>query len=289
MKILVTGSSGQLGQCIQKIQRNYGALDFYFTNSEELNITKKEQIQNLFSNKHFDFVINCAAYTNVEQAEKEPKKAFWINAEGVKNLSEVCHKENSILIHISTDYVFDGEKDTPYTEEDIPNPINEYGKSKLAGEQYIQQILEKYFIIRTSWLYSEYGHNFFKTILKKSETEKELMITTSEIGTPTNANDLARFIVDLIVNNCEEYGIYHFSNLGEATWYDFAEEILRLSGKLENIILKKTDNYLTFAQRPKYSVLSRQKANKIFNSNIPDWKESIKKLIRFEKSNVKIK
>ncbi|WP_271783950.1 dTDP-4-dehydrorhamnose reductase [Aquimarina algiphila] len=275
INVLVTGSGGQLGQCIDKIKNEYPKLTLFFANSTILDITKKDRVSDFFENKSFDFVINCAAYTNVEQAEKEPDKAFLVNAEGVKNLAFICEEKRSTLIHISTDYIFDGEKKMPYTEEDIPNPINEYGKSKLAGEQSIQQIAEKYFIIRTSWLYSEFGHNFFKTILKKSETEKQLTIVTSEMGTPTNANDLAKFVLDLIINNNQKYGIYHFSNLSEATWYDFAKEILRVSGKLDTIILKKTDNYPTFARRPKYSILSKQKLNSAFDLDILDWKNSL--------------
>ncbi|WP_106793781.1 dTDP-4-dehydrorhamnose reductase [Aquimarina sp. Aq78] len=276
--ILITGSSGQLGQCIEKIKKNYPGLQLYFANSEVLDITKKEEIQHFFKGKSFKFVVNCAAYTNVEQAEKEPEKAFLVNATGVLNLAQICKGYDTTFIHISTDYVFDGSKETPYIEEDTPNPINEYGKSKLAGEQYIQEILEKYFIIRTSWLYSEFGHNFFKTILKKSETEKELTITTSEIGTPTNANDLAKFILDLAINNNQKYGLYHFSNLGEATWYNFAEEILRVLGKLDDIMLKRIDNYHTFAQRPKYSVLSKEKCINSFHFKILNWKNSLRNL-----------
>ncbi|WP_035091177.1 dTDP-4-dehydrorhamnose reductase [Aquimarina macrocephali] len=279
-RILVTGSKGQLGQCIEKIKNSYFGLDLCFVSSKELDITKKEEVLRFFKDKSFNFVINCAAYTNVEQAEKEPKKAFLVNSDGVQNLAQTCKEQDATLIHISTDYVFDGAKETPYTEEDITNPINEYGKSKLAGEQQIQQILEKYFIIRTSWLYSEFGHNFFKTILKKSKTEKELTIITSETGTPTNANDLANFILDLIANHNQEYGLFHYSNLGDATWYDFAKEILRLSGKLENVILKKTDNYPTFAQRPIYSVLNKEKCITSFNLNIINWKESLKRVLK---------
>ncbi|EZH72274.1 dTDP-4-dehydrorhamnose reductase [Aquimarina atlantica] len=276
--ILITGSSGQLGQCIEKIKKNYPGLQLHFASSEILDITKNEEVQHFFKNKSFNFVVNCAAYTNVEQAEKEPEKAFLVNATGVLNLAQVCKEYNITLIHISTDYVFDGTKKTPYVEEDDPNPINEYGKSKLAGEQYIKEILEKYFIIRTSWLYSEFGHNFFKTIMKKSKTEQELTIVTSETGTPTNANDLAKFILDMIVINYRKYGIYHFSNLGKATWYDFANEILRVSDKLDYIMLKKTDNYPTFAQRPKYSVLSKEKCIDSFHFKILNWKNSLKNL-----------
>ncbi len=276
--VLVTGSAGQLGRCLKKIEKEYSQLNMYFANSETLDVTNKETVQSFFEDKRFDYVINCAAYTNVEQAEKQPQKAFLVNAEGVKNLAEVCNEHNSTLIHISTDYVFDGKKGSPYTEEDIPNPINEYGKSKLAGEKYVQEILGNYFIIRTSWLYSEFGNNFFKTILKKSKTEKEFTITTSETGTPTNANDLASFILDIIQAKSINYGVFHFSNSGSATWFDFTREILVLSGKLESIILKKTDNYPTFAVRPKCSVLSKEKTSKTFKHNLLDWKNSLKNL-----------
>ncbi|WP_438426151.1 dTDP-4-dehydrorhamnose reductase [Aquimarina macrocephali] len=278
--ILITGSSGQLGQCIEKIKKSYPGLQLYFANSEVLDITKKEEIQHFLKDKSFNFVVNCAAYTNVEQAEKEPEKAFLVNATGVLNLAQVCKEYDTTLIHISTDYVFDGSKETPYIEEDTPNPINEYGKSKLAGEQYIQEILEKYFIIRTSWLYSEFGHNFFKTIVKKSETEKDLTIITSEIGTPTNANDLAKFILDLILIDGSKYGTYHYSNLGEATWYNFTEEILRFSRKLDTIKLKKIDNYPTFARRPKYSVLNKEKCLTSFGLEIENWKISLEKIMK---------
>jgi len=278
INILITGASGQLGQCIKKIEKEYPQLDMCFTNSGTLDITKKENVQSFFAGKIFDFVINCAAYTNVEQSEKQPEKAFLVNAEGVKNLAEICKKYEATLIHISTDYVFDGKTTTPYNEEDTPNPINEYGKSKLAGEKYVQELLERYFIIRTSWLYSEFGHNFFKTILKKLGTEKELTITATETGTPTNANDLARFILNIIETKIFKHGVFHFSNLGEATWFDFAKEILRISDKLEAIKLEKTDNYPIFARRPKYSVLSKEKVIKAFKLDVLDWKNSLRNL-----------
>ncbi|WP_299434154.1 dTDP-4-dehydrorhamnose reductase [uncultured Aquimarina sp.] len=278
INILVTGGDGQLGKSIKLLKSNYPDLDLCFTNSKELNITNKENIVLFFRNNSFDYVINCAAYTNVEQAEKEPNKAFLVNAEGVKNLAEICKETNKTLIHISTDYVFDGKKQTPYSEEDTPNPINEYGKSKLQGEKYIEEILKTYFIIRTSWLYSEYGHNFYKTILSLSKKENTLKITTSEKGTPTNANDLAKFILYLISIQNKDYGVYHFSNQGEATWYDFAKEIINNIGKDDTIRLEKTDNYHTFAERPKYSVLNKIKCNNTFNLYILNWKESLKNL-----------
>ena len=277
--LLITGATSQLGQCLLALKDQYPDFYFDFATSSELDITDKKQVNRRFDKYSYQVVINCAAYTNVELAEKESKKAFLVNAIGAKNMAEACKEFNVVLIHISTDYVFDGKKGSPYTEEDLPNPINEYGKSKLAGENYIQEILHEHFIIRTSWLYSEYGHNFFKTVLKKSETEKRLTITTSEIGTPTNANDLASFILTLISSNSSDYGLYHFSNLGEATWYDFAEEILELSNKLSSIKLEKTDNYPTFAARPKYSVLDKSKTENIFDTTSINWRYSLKKIM----------
>lgn len=278
-KVLVTGANGQLGRCLQVLSNISGDISFLFTDSNQLDIRDKEKLRNYFlENDKIDYVINCAAYTNVENAEKESKDSFLVNAEAVKNVAEVCQKYDTILLHISTDYVFDGNKNTPYTEEDIPNPINEYGKSKLLGEQYIQGVLEKYFIVRTSWLYSQFGKNFYKTILNKSNTEKKLTITTTEIGTPTNANDLANFLFHIIETGNKKYGVYHFSNLGSATWYDFAKEILKVSRKLNNLKLEKTDNYPTFAKRPKYSVLDKKKSIQSFDLEILNWKISLKSL-----------
>ena len=278
--IVVTGSNGQLGRCTQLIAQGLKELNIDFFSSSELDITSEQQIGSLFTQTSIDYVINCAAYTNVEQAEREPEKAYQVNTEGVRLLAKACKENDTVLIHISTDYVFDGIKETPYTEDDIPNPINEYGKSKLAGEVYIQQILNRYFIIRTSWLYSQFGKNFFKTILEKSKTQDKLTIVDSEIGTPTNANDLAKFIFNLICLNSKDYGIYHYSNEGQATWYDFAYEILRAYGKIDSSTLEKTDYYPTFAKRPGYSVLCKKKLIKNTNCTPPNWKDSLQELIK---------
>ncbi|WP_299186451.1 dTDP-4-dehydrorhamnose reductase [uncultured Aquimarina sp.] len=283
IRVLVTGGDGQLGECIRVLEKDYPTLNLSFTSSKHLDITNKKNIAEFFKNNSLDYVINCAAYTNVEQAEKEPDKAYLVNAEGVKNLAEICKKYDATLIHISTDYVFDGHKNTPYIEEDVPNPINEYGKSKLAGEQYIEEVLEEYFIIRTSWLYSQYGKNFYKAIREKCKTEKKLAITTSELGTPTNANDLGYFLLQIIERKSKKFGVYHFSNSGSATWYDFAREIVKGLGKLETIKLEKTDNYPTFAKRPGYSVLSKTKLEKTFFFETKNWDQSLKTI--FEKTD----
>jgi dTDP-4-dehydrorhamnose reductase len=254
-RILVTGASGQLGLSIQKINKKYTDLDFEFMNSKELDITNLKMVQKIFGSNHFDYCINCAAYTNVELAEKQPKKAFAVNGEGVKNIALACKASNSVLIHISTDYVFDGDNGTPYTIQDKPNPINEYGKSKLLGEQYIQKILEKYYIVRTSWLYSEFGKNFYKTILKKAQTESVINVTDREIGCPTNANNLAKYILEVMVLGNKDYGIYHFTDGIAMTWFEFTKKIIKENNLESAVKIAKDNNYGSFAKRPKYSVL----------------------------------
>ncbi|TJY34772.1 dTDP-4-dehydrorhamnose reductase [Pontimicrobium aquaticum] len=257
IKVLVTGANGQLGKTLEKLYKNNkDNIKFTFVTKKELDITDTQQVQNYFSNNKFNYCLNCAAYTNVEQAEKAPEIAYEVNAEAVKSLAETCNKTNTILIHISTDYVFDGEKESPYTENDLPNPINEYGKSKLLGEQYIQEILKQYFIIRTSWLYSkEFGHNFYRTILDKIKTEKELYITDAQIGCPTNTVNLSKYIYKLIYEQSSDFGIKHFCDRKAMTWFDFAKQILKENGLENKIRLVKAKKYLTFAKRPKNSML----------------------------------
>ncbi|MEP1488986.1 MAG: dTDP-4-dehydrorhamnose reductase [Algibacter sp.] len=258
IKVLVTGASGQLGKTIQELfLKNTLCIDFVFFNKEGLDITDQEQVNTVLKGRKFDYCINCAAYTNVEQAEKTPKFAYNINAEAVKNLAKTCKKNKIILIHISTDYIFDGEKKDAYSVNDIPNPINEYGKSKLLGEKYIQNILRDYYIVRTSWLYSKkYGNNFYKTILKKSKTEKELYITDEQVGCPTNAVNLSNFIIKLIHSNNKNFGIFHFCDKMAMTWYDFTKQILKENNLSHKVKLAKVKNYHTFARRPKNSILT---------------------------------
>lgn len=277
--VLITGANGQLGKCFQKLASNYAGFNFLFTTSSELDIASAESINENFNNK-IDYCINCAAYTNVEKAESEAEKAFSINAEAVKNLAETCKECNVVLIHFSTDYVFDGKKNEPYSEGDQTNPINVYGASKLKGEEYIQKILDEYFIFRTSWLYSEFGHNFYKTILKKSkEKGAELKITTEQTGTPTNANDLAEAVLKTIAGGNKNYGLYHYANMGETTWHGFARTILEKAGKLNSVNLQASNEYKTIAPRPEYSVLSKLKSTVELKLNIPFWEESLKRLM----------
>jgi dTDP-4-dehydrorhamnose reductase len=253
--VLVAGANGQLGQCIQKIAPKYSNFKFSFKNSKELDITNAAMVNAIFESNEFDFCINCAAYTNVEQAEKNPAIAYGVNAEGTKNLAEACKEYQVTLIHISTDYVFDGEKQEAYTVKDVPNPINEYGKSKLLGEKFIQNILEKFYIIRTSWLYSEFGENFYKTILRRAKDGEPLQITDEQTGCPTNANNLAVYILDSLEHKLTNYGIYHFTDRRVMTWYEFAEKILNENNLGKGVKLVKDKNYCTFAKRPKNSTL----------------------------------
>jgi dTDP-4-dehydrorhamnose reductase len=278
-KILVTGAEGQLGQCIKDAALRFPNFNFLFASRRELDIENSKETTKFFRNHSFDYCVNTAAYTNVEKAESEKDKAFSINAEAVKNLSEACKKNKITLLHVSTDYVFDGETDEQYVETDKTNPINVYGASKLKGEQLIEEICDKHFIFRTSWLYSQYGHNFLNTILRHSKAGNPLTITTEQIGTPTNANDLARALLEVIASKSEAYGVYHYSNNGEATWFDFAESILEYSDQLATTNLAKTDHYRTFAARPKHSVLNNNKYLSVFGGPIEDWKHSLHRLI----------
>lgn len=278
--VLVTGASGQLGKCIQKFAEAEKNINWIFVGSSELNIASTSDLIKFFSEKQIDFCVNCAAYTNVEKAESEKENAFEINAEAVKNLAEICKEHNTVLFHISTDYVFDGTSETPYSESDPTNPINVYGASKLKGEEHIQEILEKHFIFRTSWLYSEFGHNFYKTILKKASEKATLNITTAQTGTPTNANHLAQLIVKLIKEGDDNYGLYHFSNSGETTWYGFAREILKLTGNLEEVPLNKDNSYKTIAARPAYSVLSKEKLIETFGITPASWELALEELYK---------
>ena len=253
--ILVTGSKGQLGRCIQKIAADYPQFQFHFHDAASLDITERASIARVFGSNQFDYCINCAAYTNVEQAEKTPKTAFSVNADGVRNLAEFCLKYQTVLIHISTDYVFDGEKKTPYFPSDETNPINEYGKSKLKGEEYIKELLQRYYIIRSSWLYSEFGTNFYNTILKKVKAGEDLQITDRQTGCPTNANNLAVYVLNLIGKGTPDFGIHHFTDGVPMTWYDFASRIIKENKLERKVKLVKAKNYRTFATRPINSIL----------------------------------
>lgn len=277
-QVLVTGANGQLGNSIKRISLNFKELKFVFTDVADLDITNSEEVNIFFESNALDYCINCAAYTAVDKAEEEVEKAYLINATAVKNLAEACQKTGVVLIHISTDFVFDGTKSTPYTEEDTPNPLSVYGKSKLKGEEYVQEICDRHFIVRTSWLYSEYGNNFVKTMLRLAETGKQISVVNDQIGSPTYAGDLAEFSLKVISSESTAYGLYHYSNSGAISWYDFAVEIFRQFGKEIDVQPIKTKDYPTAAKRPKVSVLKTEKANTDAAIQTKSWDVRLKEL-----------
>ena len=277
IKILVTGGNGQLAQCLKDVVINENEFNVDFQDLPALDITNKQQLESYFSKNELDYCINCAAYTAVDLAEEQSDLAYAVNAEGPKNLAEVCKKYQVKLLHISTDFVFDGKKQTPYIETDMPNPLGVYGVSKWQGERYIQEVMEDYFIIRTSWLYSEYGNNFMKTMLRLSETRDEISVVSDQIGSPTYAGDLAEVLIKIILSSPPNYGVYHYSNSGTISWYDFAVEIFKQFGKKIEVKPIKTKDYPTAAKRPKYSVLDTTKIENNFNCTIKDWQGSLDK------------
>lgn len=276
MIVLVTGGNGQLAQCINDVRISYPNIDFVFTDVEDLDITNQEQLNLFFESNTFDWCINCAAYTAVDQAEIHSELANKINTIGAKNLAIACKKNNLKLIHVSTDFIFDGNSKKPYTEEDKPNPISVYGASKLKAEQEIQSILNEHFIIRTSWLYSEFGHNFLKTMMRLAKDKSEINVVNDQIGTPTYAKDLALVILEIINLNSKNYGTYHYSNSGTTTWYDFARSIFEFKGVNIRVNPIKTKDYPILAKRPAYSVLDTSKIKQTLNIQILNWKDSLK-------------
>ncbi|HPF97192.1 MAG TPA: dTDP-4-dehydrorhamnose reductase [Mangrovimonas sp.] len=281
--VLVTGSNGQLGLTIKELyELNDEGLNFTFVSKEELDISNNQETTKIFTQNQFDYCINCAAYTNVEQAEVDVDEAFKVNAEGVQVLAHVCQLANVVLIHISTDYVFDGEAQQPYLESDVTKPINQYGKSKLKGEHYIQEIMERYFILRTSWLYSLHGKNFLKTIISKIEKKENLKVVNSQMGTPTSTVFLAQIIFQIIKTDFNCYGIYHATPNGKTTWYGFAKEIAKHFKDYDSHKIQPVEEFTSLAPRPKYSVMSNSKAKKerfVFE----DWEYYLKEtILRFE-------
>jgi len=289
-RILVIGKNGQLGRSIQKhVINNYKKENFIFVGRHELDLCNQSMISNYFQNNLFDVIINCAAYTHVDKAEKEYKLADQINNRAVSQLAEITKNQKAKLIHISTDYVFDGLSDKPYREIDKTNPISVYGKTKLAGEKAIQKILpSNAIIIRVSWMYSEYGSNFVKTMLRIGKNQKEIKVVSDQIGSPTYASDLAQLILKIIKHkNSEKKNqktqIYHYSNLGEISWYEFAKEIFKISKIDCKVNPISSNHYPTAAKRPKTSLMNIDKIFKDYKINISELKKSLKSCIEILK------
>ena len=284
-KILVTGANGQLGQCLQKISSQFEEFEFIFTDSETLDITNKEEVNDFFWQNAPDFCINAAAYTAVDLAETDIEKAFLVNADGTENLAEACAENNAQFIHVSTDYVFDGENNLAYTEEDFTNPLGVYGASKLAGDELALEVNPCSVILRTSWVYSEFGKNFVKTMLSLFATKEELNIVADQFGQPTNANDLAEAIMKIIKSEKITPGIFNFSNLGRISWFDFAEKIAELSDAKIKLNAIETSQYPTPAKRPRNSVLDLDKISKTYGIQLKPWEESLEDCVQILQNN----
>jgi len=283
--ILVTGCNGQLGSEIRILSTNFPDFHFYFTDVDELDITSEKALQTYIEGKKISYLINCAAYTNVDQAEENEALAQLINAEAVKNLAKLTSKNNIIPIHISTDYVFSGENFKPYTETDNTDPQGVYGKTKLQGETYLKKINPNHIIIRTSWLYSPFRKNFLKTMIQLGQDKNEFGVIVDQIGTPTYAYDLAKSILQIVSqietnSNFQEFGTYHYSNNGVCSWYDFAQEIQLYARNVCKINAIESKDFYCLAKRPHYSVLNKSKIKHIFDLEIPHWRISMKKCIQ---------
>lgn len=277
--ILVTGSNGQLGKELQQLAASYPGYKFVFASREDLKLHHFPLVENFFIAIKPAFCINCAAYTAVDKAESEPDMAMLVNGEAVGHLAAVCKKYKTKIIHISTDYVFDGDSEEPYMEDDATGPINTYGRSKLLGEQLCTRENDEALIIRTSWVYSSYGHNFVKTMMRLMSERNEINVVDDQIGSPTYAADLATAILDIIASGKWQSGIYHYSNEGAISWYEFAVAIKELTKSNCIIHPIPTSAYPTPAKRPHYSLLNKSKIIATYHLTIPRWKTSLAKCI----------
>lgn len=277
MRILVTGRNGQLGSEIELLAKSFDQYTYIFTSRDELDITDELSVDNFFAHNSMGVLINCAAYTEVDRAEDEPEQANIVNHLAVGYLAQACKRHDVKMIHISTDYVFNGKSTVPYKETDVPNPINIYGKTKLNGEKILQLINPNgSVIIRSSWLYSRFGKNFVNTILKLANEKRELKIVCDQIGSPTNAADLARALLTIIPSiDSNKVELFHFNNQGYCSWFTFAEAIIKMKNLNNKMIALPSVDYPTAATRPNYSVLCNKKIVKRFGLDIPSWEDSL--------------
>lgn len=285
MKILVTGSNGQLGQELQIISKNYPTIQFYFTDRNELDISSKEEVNRFFQENPVDYCINCAAYTAVDKAETGETTAKSINILGVENLAEACSAHQAKLIHFSTDYVYHSENtNTPYSEDSPLHPKGVYAETKLGGELVAQAKCKQTIVIRTSWVYSSFGNNFVKTMLRLSEKLNALRVIFDQVGTPTYARDLAEAVMHIIQKIENEptenyYGTFNYSNEGVTSWYDFAKAIFEIKRIEMEVTPIETKDYPSAALRPHFSLMNKQKIKSTFGLTIPHWRDSLKKCL----------
>jgi dTDP-4-dehydrorhamnose reductase len=273
--IIVFGASGQLGQCLQLVSQERNIDSIHFLPEESANILDQQMLRDIFEQYQPAYCINCAAYTAVDKAEDETDLARKINRDGAENLAQWCRQLNTTLIHISTDFVFAGTGNQPLLESDEADPISIYGLTKLEGEQAIQAQTDRYFILRTSWLYSEFGNNFVKTMLRLGQEKEELRIIWDQLGTPTYGIDLANCILEIIATGNQDFGIYHYSNEGATSWYDFARAIFDLSNTSIQVFPVRTAEYVTKATRPPFSVMDKTKIKNTVRLGIPYWRDSL--------------
>lgn len=279
-KILIIGANGQLGNCFRKIAADYDdRFEFEFTDSAVLDITSAEQVSTYFYDFQPDYCVNAAAYTAVDLAETEPEKAFAVNADGVANLAEAAAENNCTFVHISTDYVFDGETNLSYSEDDFTDAQGVYGASKRKGEELALDLNPKTIVLRTSWLYSEFNKNFVKTMLHLFSVKDEMGIVADQYGQPTNANDLAEAVMTIIQKKQKTYGIFHFSNYPEATWFEFAQKIAELSGSKIKLKAITTAEFPTPARRPKRSTMALDKIEETYGIEPKYWQNSLEECI----------
>lgn len=291
-KILVTGANGQLGRAFMNVREEFPGLELSFANKYDFDISVKSREASGLIKRNVDAVINCAAYTNVEKAESEPEEARLINATSVGYLAEACKEAGCLLVHYSTDYVFDGKKEAAYSELDQPNPLSVYGKTKWEGEQLLDEKHQRHFILRTSWLYSESGHNFFRTMIRLAKENGQLNVVTDQMSTPTYARSLARhtlMLMDKVLVKKEhvDYGLYHYSALGEASWWSFAEEIVNRCGLNVPVNKVTSEVYLTKAQRPAYSCLDSAKFVENTGIQMEAWQHGLDECILNHQISVK--
>ena len=279
-KILVIGGNGQLGNCFKKLSSDFDSnFEFNFASFEDLDITDRNAIDDFFDDFKPDFCINAAAYTAVDLAEKEAEKAYAVNAEAVGNIAEACKNTKATLIHISTDYVFDGESNISYSEDNFTNPQGVYGASKLKGEELALENNPKSIVIRTSWLYSEFNKNFVKTMLNLFTVKDELGIVSDQFGQPTNANDLAEAVMKIIESDPKTFGVFHFSNYPETNWFEFASKIAEFSDSKIKLKAITTEEFPTPAKRPKRSTMALDKIEEVYNVEPIHWEHSLQDCI----------
>ena len=280
--IAVSGKNGQVGSELQELSKLFTQFEFVFTDKNELNIASTEALEQFFDKNKPQFFINCAAYTAVDKAETDKDTSYLMNATAVGNIASLCNRYNTVLIHLSTDYVFNGVGHVPYFEDDVPDPVNHYGYTKSEGEKAALQNNLHTIIIRTSWVYSEYGSNFVKTMLRLMKEREEINVVNDQHGSPTYALDLAEAILAIVrycVNNPVPLGVYHYGNEGVISWHDFAMAIKELSDSNCIVHAIPTQQFPTPAVRPAFSVLDKQKIQTVFNIKTKPWRESLQKCL----------